>query len=77
MDSDSDEDKYYAPEDKEDEEEPRPPSERSSFSQPPSPDFSAICVVRNCFADYHTKITYKTFFIRLPCKQLKPRPQCK
>jgi len=44
MDSDSDEDKYYASEDTEDEEEPRSPSRRSSVSQPPSPDFSALCV---------------------------------
>jgi len=40
MDSDSDEDKYYASEDTEDDE-PRPPSRRSSISEPPSPDFSA------------------------------------
>jgi len=55
IDSDSDEDKYYASEDTEDEEEPRPPLRRSSISRPPSPDFSALCVDRNCFADYHTK----------------------
>ena len=54
MDSDSDEDKYYASEDTKDEEDPRPPSRRTSISQPPSPDFSAFCVDRNCFADYHT-----------------------
>ena len=30
----------FASEDKEDEEEPRPPSQRPSISQPPSPDFS-------------------------------------
>jgi len=40
MDLDSDE-KYYASEDMEDEEEPHPPSRWSSISQPPSPDFSA------------------------------------
>jgi len=40
MDSDSDEEKYYAPEDTEDNE-PRPPSRWSSLSQPSSPDFSA------------------------------------
>jgi len=41
MDSDSDEDKYYASEGSEDKEEPRlPPSRRSSSSQPPSPDYS-------------------------------------
>jgi len=40
MDSDSDEEKYYASEDTEDE--PRPPSQLSSISEPPpSPDFSA------------------------------------
>jgi hypothetical protein len=39
MDSDSDEDKYSTSEDMEDDE-PRPPSRRSSISQPPSPDFS-------------------------------------
>jgi hypothetical protein len=39
MDSDSDEEKCYASEDMEDEE-PHPPSRRSSISQPPSPDFS-------------------------------------
>src|SRR5215469_15264949 len=36
MDSDSDEEKYYASSDTEDKEEPRPPSRRS-----PSPDYSA------------------------------------
>jgi hypothetical protein len=40
MDSDSDEEKYYASEDTEDSE-PCPPSRRSSISQPPSPDFSS------------------------------------
>jgi hypothetical protein len=40
MDSDSDEEKYYAS-DTEDEEEPRPHSRQPSISQPPSPDFSA------------------------------------
>jgi len=39
MDSDSDEEKYYISEDMEDDE-PRPPSRRSSISEPPSPDFS-------------------------------------
>jgi len=38
MDSDSDEEKYYASEDKEDDE-PHPPSRRSSLPEPPSPDF--------------------------------------
>jgi len=38
--SDSD-DKYYALEESEDEEEPRPPSQKSSISHPPSPDYSA------------------------------------
>ena len=41
MDSNSDEEKYYASEDTEDEEEPRPPLGQSSISQPPSPEFSA------------------------------------
>jgi len=41
MDSDSNEDKYYASQVSEDEEEPRPLSRRSSLSQPPSPDYSA------------------------------------
>ena len=46
MDSDSNEDKYYASEGSEDEEEPRPPKRRSPkrrspSSQPPSPDYSA------------------------------------
>ena len=40
MDSDSNEEKYYASEDSEDDE-PQPHSRRSSISQPPSPDFSA------------------------------------
>ena len=40
MDSDTDEDKYYAPQKSGDEEEPRPLSRRSSNSQPPSPDYS-------------------------------------
>jgi len=40
MDSESDEEKYYASKDMEDDE-PRPPSRRSSVSDPPSPDFSA------------------------------------
>ena len=39
IDSDSDEEKYYASEDTEDDE-PRSPSRLSSISQPPSPDFS-------------------------------------
>jgi len=39
--SDRDEDKYYASQESEYEEEPRPPSRRSSISQPPSPDHSA------------------------------------
>jgi hypothetical protein len=37
---DSDKEKYYPSEDMEDDE-PRPPSQWSSVSQPPSPDFSA------------------------------------
>ena len=41
MDSDSDEDKHYALQESEDKEEPRPPSQRSSISQPPSTDYSA------------------------------------
>jgi hypothetical protein len=41
MDSDSDEEKYYASEGTEDEQEPCPPSRRSSISQPASPDFLA------------------------------------
>jgi len=41
MDSDSDEDKYHATQESENEEEPRPPSLWSSLSQPPSPDYSA------------------------------------
>jgi len=40
MDLDSNEDKYYASQESEDKEEPRPPSRRSSLSQPPSPDCS-------------------------------------
>ena len=40
MDTDSDEEKYYASEDTADDE-PRPPSRWSSISEPPSPDFSA------------------------------------
>jgi hypothetical protein len=40
MGSDSDEDKYYASEGTEDEQELRPPSRQSSISQPASPDFS-------------------------------------
>jgi hypothetical protein len=44
MDLESDEEEYYASEDTEDEEEPLPPSQWSSISQPPSPDFSALCV---------------------------------
>ena len=40
MDSDRDEEKYHASEDTENDE-PRPPLQRSSISQPPSPDFSA------------------------------------
>ena len=55
MDSNSDKDKYCASEDTEDKAEPGPPSRRSSISQLPSPDFSTLCVDRNCFADYHTK----------------------
>jgi len=39
MDSDSDEEKHYVSEDTEDNE-PCPPSRRSSVSQPPTPDFS-------------------------------------
>ena len=38
---DSNKEKYYTSEDTEDEEEPRPPSQWSSISQPLSPDFSA------------------------------------
>ena len=41
MDSDSDEQKYYASSDTEDEQQPRPPSRRSPISQPSSPDYSA------------------------------------
>jgi len=41
MNSDSDQDKYYASQESEDEEQPRPPSRRSSISQPPRPDYSA------------------------------------
>jgi len=41
MGSDSDEDKYYATQESGDEEEPHPPSRRSSISQPQSPDYSA------------------------------------
>jgi len=40
MDSDSDKEKYYVSEDTEDDE-PRPPSRRSSISEPPTPDISA------------------------------------
>ena len=41
MDSDSDEDKSYTSQELEDEEQPRPPSWRSSVSEPPSPDYSS------------------------------------
>jgi hypothetical protein len=41
MDSDRDEDKYYASEEPDNEQEPRPPSRWSSISQPPSPEYSA------------------------------------
>jgi hypothetical protein len=41
MDSDSDEQEYYASADMEDEEQPCPPLQRSPISQPPSPDYSA------------------------------------
>ena len=41
MDSDSDEQKYYAFSDMEDEQQPRPPSRPSPISQPSSPDYSA------------------------------------
>jgi hypothetical protein len=41
MDSDSDEQKYYASSDMEDEQHPCPPSQRSPISQPSSPDYSA------------------------------------
>jgi hypothetical protein len=44
MDSDSNEEEYYACEDMEDEEEPCPPSRRSSILQSPSPDLSVLCV---------------------------------
>jgi len=54
MDSDSDEDKNYASQESDEKNEPRPPSRRSCISQLRSPDFSALCVDRNCFADYHT-----------------------
>ena len=40
MDSDGYEDKYYASEGSEDEEKPRPSSQRSPSSQPPSPNYS-------------------------------------
>ena len=40
MDSDSDEDKYYAPQESDDKEEPCRPSQQSSISQLPSPDYS-------------------------------------
>jgi len=40
MDKDSDEEKFYVFEDMEDDE-PHPPSQLSSISEPPSPDFSA------------------------------------
>ena len=40
MDSDTDDDKYYAPQKSGDEEEPRPLPRRSSNSQPPSPHYS-------------------------------------
>ena len=46
MDPDSDEEKYYASADTEDEEEPRPSSRWSSSSQPPSPDFSASSLIK-------------------------------
>jgi hypothetical protein len=41
MDSDSDEKEYYTSENMEDKEEPRPPSQWSSISQPASPHYSA------------------------------------
>jgi len=39
----------------------------------------AFCADQNCFADYHTQKQLIRHFssVRLPCKQLKPRPQCK
>jgi hypothetical protein len=38
----------------------------------------ALCVDRNCFADYHTKDKLiRHLFVRPPCKELKPQPQCK
>ena len=40
MDSDSGEDKSYTSQESEDEEQPRPPSQRSSVSEPPSPVYS-------------------------------------
>ena len=40
MGSDSDKDKYYASQESRDKEEPRPPSRRSSISQPPRSDYS-------------------------------------
>jgi hypothetical protein len=62
MDSDSDEEKYYTSEDTQDEEESRPPSRQSSISQPPSADFSSLCVDQNCFVDYHTKNNLQDIF---------------
>ena len=41
MRSGSDKDKYYTSQESEDKEQPRPPSQQSSISQPPSPDYSA------------------------------------
>jgi hypothetical protein len=41
MDSDTDEDKYNASEESQDEEGPCRPSRRSTNSKPPSPDYSA------------------------------------
>ena len=46
MDPDSDEDIYYASAETEDEDDPRPPSRRSSNLQPASPDFSASSSIK-------------------------------
>jgi hypothetical protein len=46
MDPNSDEEKYYASADTEDEKEQRPLSRRSSSSQPPSPHFSASSPIK-------------------------------
>jgi hypothetical protein len=62
MDPDSDEEKYYASADMEDEEEPRPPSRPSSSSQPRHPDFSPkqLNKSRDLFLEAFNKIHFNS-----------------